>query len=181
MFKTRENGIFSTEDNLQMLLGAGATSFCFPSQGILKRMISTNISEDHAHLCLLKSLQEWLLSLKMGHYPLLRAKKGQSNVPKYRVSLNQRDSSISMRTYWYMNSFSHSVMSNSSVIPWIIAHQGPLSMGLPRQEYWSGLPFPSPGDLPDPGMEQISCISCIGMQILYCWATWEVHIYCTLL
>ena len=31
--------------------------------------------------------------------------------------------------------------------------QGPLSMGFPRQEYWSGLPFPSPGDLPDPGIE----------------------------
>ena len=36
---------------------------------------------------------------------------------------------------------------------WTIAHQAPLSMGLSRQEYWSGLPFPSPGDLPDPGIE----------------------------
>ena len=34
--------------------------------------------------------------------------------------------------------------------PWTVTHQAPLSMGLPRQEYWSGLPFPSPGDLPDP-------------------------------
>ena len=34
-----------------------------------------------------------------------------------------------------------------------MAHQAPLSMGFSRQEYWSGLPFPSPGDLPDPGME----------------------------
>ena len=33
--------------------------------------------------------------------------------------------------------------------PWTVAHQAPLSMGFPRQEYWSGLPFPSPGDLPD--------------------------------
>ncbi|ELR53454.1 hypothetical protein M91_07156, partial [Bos mutus] len=32
-------------------------------------------------------------------------------------------------------------------------HQAPLSMGFSRQEYWSGLPFPSPGDLPDPGIE----------------------------
>ena len=37
--------------------------------------------------------------------------------------------------------------------PWTIAHQAPLSMGFPRQEYWSGLPLPSPGDLPDPGTE----------------------------
>ena len=37
--------------------------------------------------------------------------------------------------------------------PWIAAHQAPLSMGFPRQEYWGGLPFPSPGDLPHPGIK----------------------------
>ena len=37
--------------------------------------------------------------------------------------------------------------------PWTVAHQACLSMGFPRQEYWSGLPFPSPGDLPDEGIE----------------------------
>ena len=37
--------------------------------------------------------------------------------------------------------------------PETVAHQGPLSMGFPRQEYWSGLPLPSPGNLPDPGIE----------------------------
>ena len=37
--------------------------------------------------------------------------------------------------------------------PWTVAHQAPLSMGFSRQEYWSGLPFPSPGDLPDPGIK----------------------------
>ena len=36
--------------------------------------------------------------------------------------------------------------------PWTVAHQAPLSMGFFRQEYWSGLPFPSPGALPDPGI-----------------------------
>ena len=36
---------------------------------------------------------------------------------------------------------------------WTVACQAPLSMGFPRQEYWSGLPFPSPGDLPDPAIE----------------------------
>ena len=39
------------------------------------------------------------------------------------------------------------------VTSWTIAYQTPLSMGFPRQEYWSGLPFPSPGALPDPGVE----------------------------
>ena len=37
-----------------------------------------------------------------------------------------------------------------SVALWTVAHQTPLSMGFSRQEYWSGMPFPSPGDLPDP-------------------------------
>ena len=39
------------------------------------------------------------------------------------------------------------------VTPRTVSHQAPLSMGFSRQEYWSGLPFPSPGDLSDPGME----------------------------
>ena len=38
-------------------------------------------------------------------------------------------------------------------IPWTVAHQAPLSMGFSRQEYWSGLPFPSPGNFPEPGIE----------------------------
>ena len=37
--------------------------------------------------------------------------------------------------------------------PWTVAYQAPPSMGFSRQECWSGLPFPSPGDLPDPGIE----------------------------
>ena len=40
--------------------------------------------------------------------------------------------------------------------PWTIALQVPLSVGFSRQEYWSGLAFPSPGDLPDPGIEPVS-------------------------
>ena len=39
------------------------------------------------------------------------------------------------------------------VTPWTVAHQAPLSMGFSRQEYWNGLPFPTPGDLPDPGVK----------------------------
>ena len=49
--------------------------------------------------------------------------------------------------------FSRQVVFNSFVSPWTVAGQAPLSMGYPRQEYWSGLPFPSPGGLPDPGIE----------------------------
>ena len=39
------------------------------------------------------------------------------------------------------------------VTPWIVARQAPLSMGFPRQEYWNRLPFPPPGDVPNPGIE----------------------------
>ena len=42
------------------------------------------------------------------------------------------------------------------VIRWTVAHQAPLSMGFPRQEYWSELPFLSPEDLPDPGIKSQS-------------------------
>ena len=42
--------------------------------------------------------------------------------------------------------------------PWAVAHQAPLSMGFSRQEYWSGLPFPSLGNLPDPGIKPRSPI-----------------------
>ena len=47
-------------------------------------------------------------------------------------------------------------MSDPFVTPWTVAHQAPLSVGFPRQEHWSGLPFPSLGDLPDPGIEPTS-------------------------
>ena len=44
-------------------------------------------------------------------------------------------------------------------IPWTVAHQAPLSMEFSRQEDWSGLPFPSPGDLPDSGIKPVSLMS----------------------
>ena len=50
-------------------------------------------------------------------------------------------------------------MPSSFVISWTVALQASLFMGFPRQEYWSGLPFPSPGDLPDPGVETASPVS----------------------
>ena len=42
---------------------------------------------------------------------------------------------------------------------WTVAHQAPLSMRFSRQEYWNGLPFPPPGDLPSPGIEPLSLMS----------------------
>ena len=62
----------------------------------------------------------------------------------------------------------HSLVSDSLQPQWIVAHQG-----FPRQEYWSGLPFPFPGDLPDPGIEPrpLLCVSCISGWVLYHCAT----------
>ena len=50
---------------------------------------------------------------------------------------------------------SHLVMSDSAT-PWTVVHQVPLPMEFSRQEYWSGLPCPSPGDFPDPGIDPVS-------------------------
>ena len=47
-------------------------------------------------------------------------------------------------------------MSDSFSTPWTIAWQALVSMGFPRKKYWSGLPFPSSGDLPDPEIEPVS-------------------------
>ena len=55
------------------------------------------------------------------------------------------------------------------VTPWTVACQAPLSMRFSRQEYWGGLSCPPPGDLPDPGTEPASHVSCIGRWVLY----WE--------
>ena len=52
---------------------------------------------------------------------------------------------------WWL--FSLKVMSNSFKTPRTVDHQAPLSMGFPKQENWSGLPSPSPGDLSDPGIK----------------------------
>ena len=53
---------------------------------------------------------------------------------------------------------SHSVMFNSATL-WTVALQSPLSMEFSRQEYWSGLAFLTPGDLPNPGIEPASLVS----------------------
>ena len=61
---------------------------------------------------------------------------------------------IAERGLWHAV-LAHSVVSDSAIL-WTGAHQAPLSMGLSRQEHWSGLPCPLPGDLPDPGTKPAS-------------------------
>ena len=60
--------------------------------------------------------------------------------------------------------------------PWTVARQAPLSMGFSRQEYWSGLPCPPPGDLPDPGIKPESLASlALAGKFFTTSATWESH------
>ena len=69
---------------------------------------------------------------------------------------------------------SHSSRVGLFVTPWTVALQAPLSMGFPKQEYWSGLQFPSPEDLPDPGIKSISFMSLVlAGEFLTTGATWE--------
>ena len=79
--------------------------------------------------------------------------------------------------------FSCSVVSDSFATPWTVAHQAPLSMGFSRQESWSGLPFPSPGAIPDSGIERPTLASPAltgsslqlalpGKHWGYCWKDW---------
>ena len=59
---------------------------------------------------------------------------------------------------------------------WTIAHQAPLSMGFSRQERWSGLAFPSPGDFPNPGIEPVSLVSPALAGVFFTTsATWEAQ------
>ena len=60
------------------------------------------------------------------------------------------------------------------VAPWTVAYQAPLFMEFSRQEYWSALPFPTPGNLPEPrDQTHLSSVSCIDSWSLYHWTTWE--------
>ena len=56
---------------------------------------------------------------------------------------------------------------SDSATPWTVAHKAPLCIGVSWQEYWHGLPFPLPEDLPDPGTEPLCPLSAASQQILY--------------
>ena len=72
-----------------------------------------------------------------------------------------------------LSHFSHVRLSETL---WTITHQVPLSMGFSQQECWSGLPFPSPGDLPDPGVDPVSLMSpALAGGFFTTSATWEPH------
>ena len=81
---------------------------------------------------------------------------GNGRLPKWMAPVCPIPLSQKLFSFLIMESlFSHWVKSNSFETLWRVAHDD-LSIRFPRQEYWSGLPFPSPGNLPNPGMEPAS-------------------------
>ena len=77
-----------------------------------------------------------------------------------------------------LNVLSHLSCVQFFAIPWTVAHQALLSMGFSKQDYWSGLSFPSPGDLPDPGIESASLASpTLAGGFFTTSATWEAQLY----
>ena len=75
-------------------------------------------------------------------------------VAKSETRLSSRSVTWTEPRWWRW--FNRWIVSDSSRPLWTVAHQLPLSIGFPRQEYWSGLPFHSPGDIPDPGIKPAS-------------------------
>ena len=72
-----------------------------------------------------------------------------------------------------LSHFSHVLLF---VTLWTVAHQAPLSMGSSRQEYWSGLPCPPPGDIPNLGIEPMSLMSpALAGRFFTTSAIWEAH------
>ena len=65
----------------------------------------------------------------------------------------------SLGIYTYIHIHACSVVSDSFATPWTVVLQAPLSLEFFRQEHWSGLPFPSPGDLPEQGIELVCLVS----------------------
>ena len=82
--------------------------------------------------------------------------------------MNPQSTAYELGQPWFLPVMVLSHFQSHPVTPWTVARQAPLSMGFSRQEHWSGLPCPPPGDLPDPRLELSSLtVSCIGRWVLY--------------
>ena len=90
------------------------------------------------------SLEELMLKLKLQYFGHLMQRTDSFEKTRMLGKIEVRRSKLWAQDWWWWWWFS---------CLRTIACQAPLSTGFPRQEYWSGLPFPSPGDLPDPGIQ----------------------------
>ena len=92
--------------------------------------------------------------IRLPHLKQFRKEEIDGTVEKVQ-SLKENSTILELTAY----GLSHFSCTQLCLTPWSIALQGPLSMGLSRQEHWNGLPFSSPGDLPDPGIKPTSLMS----------------------
>ena len=138
----------------------------FPASGsfpMSQLFASSGQSTGASALVLPMNIQDWFHSGLTGWISLLS--KGLSRIfSNTTVQKNQffgthpphGPALTPIHDYWKNHSFSGGLVAKSCptlVTLWTVASQAPLSMGFSKQEHWSGLPFPSPGDLPDPGIE----------------------------
>ena len=126
----------------------------------------------------LKTGHQGWLSHRLNHEPadgswLSHHEPADGSLSAQTPPLVSRDSHLPLRTVLYFAC----VLSQFRffVTPWTVAHQAPLSRGFSRQEYWSGLPFPSPGDLPNPGTKPVSPASPASAGRFFTRGTLEAH------
>ena len=114
-----------------------------------------------------------------GHYTVTQAymKGKRTDVIKGSVMILVCNSALTSHTIFFFFGDPHlslvCVHAHLSATLWTAAHQAPLSLVFPRQEYWSRLPSSSKGSSWLRDRTQVSCIFCTGRQILYHWVTWE--------
>ena len=128
--------------------------------------LGSHHEERHGNTCLenphgqrsLVGYSPW--SHRVGHNQTNKHSTAQHEIQRCLVDLFNFSDLIPQSQWLLLQSplllFSHQIKSDSFVTPWAVAHQVPLCMGFSRKEYWSGLPFPSPGDLLNPGTEPAS-------------------------
>ena len=126
-----------------------------------------------------QTFKEEIISILYHLFQKLAAEKTLPN-SFYEVSITLK----SKQTKTFQNSMHVCMLSRFSCVhlsatPWTVAHQAPLSMGFSRQEYWSGLPCPSLGDLPNPEIESVSLKSpVLAGRLFKTNTTWEAHKKC---
>ena len=114
----------------------------------------------------------------------LRKKQADSSLPCHHLVFNSilvKESIMVLKKSEHLPCGSVHVLSPIRLFtsPWTVAHQAPLSVGFPRQKYWSGSPFPSLGDLPNPGIEPASPAWQVASLPLNHLRNWNsIYIYC---
>ena len=117
-------------------------------------------------ICILLPHKE--MNIKCNSIPLIaiysHQEKQYFNIGKKSIEFLQKIKNRTTICACMLSHFSHIQLFATL---WAVGHQSPLFMEFSRQEYWSGLICPVPGDLPDPGIKIVSYVSCAGRQFLY--------------